>query len=328
MNISNHSRVSSPLTSTSSIDHTRQIITLGITERIVLLCNTIFQSSLNLCFNYIDKTQLQRQWRQIYTGQQEVSLSPVVQNLSEMQPELATFCHLFSNSNQEELNASDQGLQTLPESIGNLVNLTSLELSWNRLQTLPESIGNLGNLTELRLDFNRLQTLPESIGNLVNLTDLKLFFNVFQTLPESIGNLVNLTDLSLGFNELQALPESIGNLVNLTELSLGFNRLQSLPESVGNLVNLKYLRLSNNHFSSVPECLFRLSKHCTINLENNRLSEEEIARLRQRINQPGYQGPQFIVVVYKSWLQQLSTRIFDLIFPSRIQHQRSNGLES
>jgi Leucine-rich repeat (LRR) protein len=204
-----------PITSTSPIDHPRQILALGITERIALLGKTIFQSFLNLSFNYIDKAQIQRQWRQIYTGQKEislsplvqnasemppeleVSLSPVVQNASEMQSELATFCRLFSNLNQEELNASHQGLQTLPESIGNLVNLTDLVLDKNQLQTLPESIENLVNLTHLGLDNNQLQTLPESIRNLVNLQVLWLGDNQLQILPESIGNLVNLKNLIL-----------------------------------------------------------------------------------------------------------------------------------
>jgi hypothetical protein len=181
MSISSSSSFYPPpqVTSTSPIDHTRQIIALGITERIALFCKTIFQSFLNLFFNYIDKAQLQLQWKEIYQGQKEVTLFPLTQNTSEMQPELAAFCHLYLNSNQKELKASGKGLQVL-------------------------------------------------------------------------------------------------------------------PESIGNLVNLKCLRLSNNHFNFVPEGLFRLSNNCKISLENNSLSEEEIARVRQRIDQPGYRGPRFI----------------------------------
>jgi Leucine-rich repeat (LRR) protein len=250
MSISSSSSFYPPpqVTSTSPIDHTRQIIALGITERIALFCKTIFQSFLNLFFNYIDKAQLQLQWKEIYQGQKEVTLFPLTQNTSEMQPELAAFCHLYLNSNQKELKASGKGLQVLPESIGNLVKLRYLELNDNQLQSLPESIGNLVNLKVLWLSHNRLQSLPESIGSLVKLTYLNLFDN----------------------------------------------RLQSLPESIGNLVNLKCLRLSNNHFNFVPEGLFRLSNNCKISLENNSLSEEEIARVRQRIDQPGYRGPRFI----------------------------------
>jgi internalin A len=48
-------------------------------------------------------------------------------------------------------------------------------LHYNQLKELPESIGNLINLTELTLNNNRLNELPESIGSLTNLTELALF---------------------------------------------------------------------------------------------------------------------------------------------------------
>jgi hypothetical protein len=250
----------------------------------------------------------------------------VVQNASEMPPELIDFCHLYLNSNQEELNASDKGLQTLPESIGNLVNLTWLHLDYNQLQTLPESIENLVNLKRLDLGSNRLQALPESIGNLVNLTSLGLNYNQLQSIPESIGSLANLTSLGLNNNRLQTLPESIGNLAKLTYLGLINNRFQTLPESIGSLVNLKALKLQNNQFTSIPECLFRLSTNCRIDLGGNPLNEEEIARLRQRVNQPGYQGPQFIFSVHESRPQQMPTRSFESTLPNWCDETCQNQL--
>ncbi|WP_052354912.1 BTB/POZ domain-containing protein [Candidatus Protochlamydia sp. R18] len=41
-------------------------------ERISLLCKTIFQSFLNLFFNYINRDQLQSQWREIFWGRKEI----------------------------------------------------------------------------------------------------------------------------------------------------------------------------------------------------------------------------------------------------------------
>lgn len=74
----------------------------------------------------------------------------------------------------------------LPESIGNLVNLRSLEVSHNELTSLPESIGNLINLTSLHFGTNKLTSLPESIGNLRNLMGLYVSDNELTSLPESI----------------------------------------------------------------------------------------------------------------------------------------------
>ena len=44
-----------------------------------------------------------------------------------------------------------------------------LDLVSNQFTSLPESIGNLKNLTELFLNEEHLKSLPESIGNLKNL---------------------------------------------------------------------------------------------------------------------------------------------------------------
>jgi Leucine-rich repeat (LRR) protein len=125
----------------------------------------------------------------------------------------------------EQLNLSNQSLETLPESIGILHNLINLNLEDNELETLPESIGNLSNLRILNLNDNELETLPESIGILRNLKKLYLEDNELETLPEFIGNLSNLTHLYLIRNELKTLPESIGNLSNLTHLYLQENKL-------------------------------------------------------------------------------------------------------
>ena len=80
--------------------------------------------------------------------------------------------------------------------------MTSLLLAGNQLVSLPESIGNLTNLTELVLFENQITSLPESIGNLTNLTSLLLSGNQLVSLPESIGNLIELATLDLNGNPL------------------------------------------------------------------------------------------------------------------------------
>ncbi|KIC71225.1 hypothetical protein DB44_EC00010, partial [Candidatus Protochlamydia amoebophila] len=47
---------------------------LKFSERIGLLCKTIFQGFLNLFFNYLEKEQLQSQWREIFWGQKEITI--------------------------------------------------------------------------------------------------------------------------------------------------------------------------------------------------------------------------------------------------------------
>ena len=80
----------------------------------------------------------------------------------------------FPIATTTKINLKFSNLTSLPESIGNLKNLTILVLLYNKLVTIPESIGNLTNLTYLDLGNNRLVSLPDSIGKLDKLE----FFNI------------------------------------------------------------------------------------------------------------------------------------------------------
>jgi len=81
-----------------------------------------------------------------------------------------------------------QIVRKLPSEIFQLPNLRYLDLSRqkrkHRLTRLPESIGRLHNLTSLDLGDNRLKQLPESISQLHNLTSLSLSYNGLSQLPE------------------------------------------------------------------------------------------------------------------------------------------------
>ena len=174
--------------------------------------------------------------------------------------------------NLKVLFLNDNHLTTLPDSIMDLVNLKRFNLSNNRLTALPDSIGDLVNLTYVNLNNNRLTALPDSIINLVNLIRLNLSTNRLTALPDLIGNLVNLIVLFLNDNQSTALPDSIGNLVNLPVLFLNGNQLTALPDSIGNLVNLTRLQSSDNQLTKLPISLGNLVNLTRLNLINNQLT--------------------------------------------------------
>ena len=83
--------------------------------------------------------------------------------------------------------------------------VTQLELSNNQLSgSIPESIGNLSQLSQLYLSNNQLSgNIPASIGNMSNLYYLLLSDNQLSgNIPESIGSLSNLEALDLSNNQL------------------------------------------------------------------------------------------------------------------------------
>ena len=90
-----------------------------------------------------------------------------------------------------KLDLSAKGLNgTIPESIGNLTNLTYLNLGWNDELTgpIPESIGNLVNLTHLAFAQCKMTgTIPETVMNLTKLDDFSIYLNHFDgTISEKL----------------------------------------------------------------------------------------------------------------------------------------------
>lgn len=133
-----------------------------------------------------------------------------------------------------------------------------LVLSHKGITQLPEQIGQLVHLRTLDLRDNQLTTLPEQIGVLPKLSELWLARNEFTTLPEPIRQLSTLRWLTVEGNHLERLPRWIGELKQLRELFLGLklhgNPLVDLPLEIRDLNNLRDLRVSNcPHLNLPPE---------------------------------------------------------------------------
>jgi Leucine-rich repeat (LRR) protein len=123
------------------------------------------------------------------------------------------------------------------EEFSNPEEIVELNISYNKLISIPESIGNLVNLRILYCHSNELISLPESIGNLVNLKNLDLSRNKLISLPESIGNLVALRYLNIYWNDLIELPQSIIKLRNLRYLNIDTNHITERPINIQRFID-------------------------------------------------------------------------------------------
>ena len=153
------------------------------------------------------------------------------------------------------LDLSDNKIEVIPDSIGDLTNLKGLELKNNQIKVIPDSIGNLTNLKNIELDNNQIKVIPDSIGNLTNLKYFSFRNNQIKVIPDSIGNLTNLEYLILNDNKIEVIPDSIRNLTNLKYVLLNDNKIEVIPDSIGNLINLKVLELQNNQIKVTPDSI-------------------------------------------------------------------------
>jgi hypothetical protein len=188
--------------------------------------------------------------------------------------------YLFNNS----LNGS------IPAELGNLTNLTWLNLETNSLTgSIPAELGNLTNLTRLDLLGNSLTgSIPTELGNLTNLTKLLLYQNSLSgSIPSELGNMTSLEIAHLQENSLTgSVPAELGNLTNLTQLILNNNSLSgSIPAELGNLTGLTQLQIDNNSLSgSIPAELGNLTGLRSLWLHNNSLTGSIPAELGNLTN--------------------------------------------
>lgn len=168
----------------------------------------------------------------------------------------ATGIGIFKNLRQLFLHTNN--LTSLPDDLGELVELENLTVVENKISSLPDDINLLRNLSILVLTSNNLKSLPNNIGDLSNLFMLVLDYNELESLPDSIGNLENLQILILNDNNLKSLPESLGELQLLDTLVLYRNNFTKIPDSIGNLSSLMIFSISENNLIDVPEEKFNL----------------------------------------------------------------------
>ncbi|KAK4347554.1 hypothetical protein RND71_033893 [Anisodus tanguticus] len=174
---------------------------------------------------------------------------------------LASMIEVSSKKGSPELNLRrklfDQ-VEWLPDSIGKLSSLITLDLSENRITVLPTTIGGLSSLQKLDLHSNKIVELPDSIGDLLNLIYLDLSGNNLKLLPASFARLAHLQELDMSSNMLSVLPGTIGSLVSLKKLIVETNDLEELPHTIGQCTSLKELRADYNRLKALPEAVGRI----------------------------------------------------------------------
>jgi len=165
--------------------------------------------------------------------------------------------------------AANNELSSIPDGLWECASLTSLNLCSNYLSAVSPAIGNLSQLTELNLASNQVQSFPEEIYCLPNLVFLALAYNRMAQLPACVSSLQRLDTLMMNSNSIEALPDEFYRLTNLRQLFLANNLLTALSPAMGDMKGLATIDLRCNCLKQVPVEALQLPLLERIDLSHN-----------------------------------------------------------
>ncbi|KAJ7947230.1 NB-LRR type disease resistance protein [Quillaja saponaria] len=121
--------------------------------------------------------------------------------------------------------------------------LRVLSLPIGNFETLPNSIGELIHLRYMDVSYTKIKELPEFVCDLYNLQTLKLrWCESLTVLPSAMPNLINLRHLDIEGSGIKELPKGMSELSNLqflSEFSVGNKKVAARIGELGKLSDLR-----------------------------------------------------------------------------------------
>jgi leucine-rich repeat protein SHOC2 len=169
-------------------------------------------------------------------------------------------------------------LEELPKGLTTLNNLKRLAVKGKKMR-LADNIGDLQNLTQLNLDVVQLALLPKSIAKLSKLSYISFVLEQ-QSINEHIEMLLtvpNLEALTLYQNAEGNFPTALFKLKNLKKLHLRSSDLELVvPDEFGKLANLEELHIRGYLISAYPKSLATLSKLQRLNISHYSTQDKSV----------------------------------------------------
>ncbi|KAI4147342.1 MAG: hypothetical protein LQ340_005598 [Diploschistes diacapsis] len=203
-----------------------------------------------------------------------------------------------------ELRLAENSLKgAVPDCIGNMENLESLDLHGNAITEISGSFGKLSKLRHLNVSSNQLSGLPmEAIFDLpiieINASRNRLSGSLLpanipqvpflQNLDISMNALLMLSDIRVDFpslrslnianNRVAALPDMTA-WQKLTSLNAEENKISEIPAGFTSLKNLTRADFGNNSLLQLDDGIGSMDGLATLNIQNNPLRERRFLRL-------------------------------------------------
>lgn len=146
-------------------------------------------------------------------------------------------------------------LEKLFEQIKDLPLLEELHIVFSEKAKLPENIGLLTRVKTLNLNGNKLNVLPENMAKMSSLQSINLHNNPyldFDASVEVLSKIKSLKSIKASGCKLSTIGDGIGKLTQIESLDLNLNSIKTLPNAIDGMSNLKHINLSkNNQLNSI-----------------------------------------------------------------------------
>lgn len=222
-----------------------------------------------------DRLQRHKEYkRSVYPATQMAE--PIARALIEndiMIPEIS----LYSNNNENQIIDKNTGAMKIKPKDMNHGQIN------NGLKSLPSSIGNLVNLEQLFIANSEIETLPAEVSNLLSCTDLEIYNCPKMTqFPDVIAQMPELITVNLANNYQWSSEEVLDGLKALANgpsaekiqlLYLNENNLEVIPAEITKMKKLGMLDFASNKISKIETPWGKEIKPVQLYLDNNQLSE-------------------------------------------------------
>lgn len=166
------------------------------------------------------------------------------------------------------------GMKELPKAACGLKELQYLDVSWHQIHTIPDEVGNLTKLESLNMKGNFLKYVSSNIVHCTSLRELNLTgaLKLNSYIPPELLQLSELRTLNLNNNYFSEISPKINGLKKLKHFIMRRNALVSLPETLFDLKHLESIEIGDNYLEELSPSIKKLKKLKTLELRGNKLT--------------------------------------------------------